>query len=86
MARSFDADIDRPVVEAVQRVADERGVPMAHVALAWLLSEPVVSSTVVGATRAGHLSDAVAALDLVLTEDEVRILAEPYSPQAAYWW
>jgi aryl-alcohol dehydrogenase-like predicted oxidoreductase len=86
VARSFDLDVDEPVVDAVQQVAEQRGVPMAQVALAWVLSKPVVAAPVVGATRAGHLADAVAALDLELSEEEVRALEAPYTPQAPYWW
>ena len=59
VAKSFDLDIDRPVVDAVQQVAEGRGVPMAQVALAWVLSKPVVSAPIVGATKAHHLADAV---------------------------
>ncbi len=86
VAKSFDLDIDRPVVEAVQKVAEARGVPMAQVALAWVLSKPVVSAPIVGATKVHHLADAAAALDLELTEDEIRRLEEPYTVQAPYWY
>jgi 1-deoxyxylulose-5-phosphate synthase len=86
VAKSFDLDVDRPVVDAVQQVAEERGVPMAQVALAWVLSKPVVSAPIVGATKAHHLADAVAALDLALTEDEIRRMEEPYTTQAPYWY
>ena len=51
VAKTFDLDIDRPLVEAVQQVAEERGVPMAQIAIAWLLSKPVVSAPIVGATK-----------------------------------
>jgi aryl-alcohol dehydrogenase-like predicted oxidoreductase len=86
VAKSFDLDVDQPVVEAVQRVADQRGVPMAHVALAWVLAKPVVSTALVGATKPHHLVDAVAALDLQLSEEEIATMEAPYSPQAPYWW
>jgi 1-deoxyxylulose-5-phosphate synthase len=86
VARSFDLDVDQPVVDAVEKVASERAVPMAAVALAWVLSKPVVSAPIVGATKPHHLADAVAALDITLTEDEIRRLEEPYPPQAPYWW
>ncbi len=86
VARSFDREADRPVVDAVERIADDRGIPMAQVALAWVLSKPVVSCPIVGATRPGHLEDAVAALDVRLTEDEVTALEEQYSAQDNYWW
>jgi aryl-alcohol dehydrogenase-like predicted oxidoreductase len=73
-------------VHAIQRVADDRGVPMAQVALAWVLSKPVVSRPIVGATKPNHLQDAVAALALDLTEAEIAALEAPYQPQDNYWW
>ncbi|MEU8002240.1 aldo/keto reductase [Catellatospora sp. NPDC049111] len=86
VARAFDRDVDKPVVHAVQAVAEARGVPMAHVALAWLLSKPVVSCPIVGATKPGHLADAVAALDVALTDAEIAELERHYAPQDNYWW
>ena len=55
VAKSFDADADRPVVDAVQKVAEARGISMAAVALAWVLSKPVVAAPIVGATKPHHL-------------------------------
>jgi len=72
------ADFD--VVDRCAEVAAERGVPSAQVALAWLLQRPGVTAPIVGATKQGHLGDALAAEELVLTEDEVRRLEEPYVP------
>jgi 1-deoxyxylulose-5-phosphate synthase len=86
VAKTFDLDIDQPVVEAVQQVAEERGVPMAQIGIAWLLSKPVVSAPIVGATKPHHLGDAVAALEINLTDDEIRRLEQPYTTQPAYWW
>jgi aryl-alcohol dehydrogenase-like predicted oxidoreductase len=86
VARTFDLDVDRPVVEAVHKVAQARGIPMAQVALAWVLSKRVVTAPIVGATKPHHLADAVAALDVTLTGDEIRGLEEPYTPQAPYWF
>ena len=86
VAKAFDRDVDRPVIDAVQQIAEARGVPMAQVALAWVLSKPVVSCPIVGATKPHHLPDAVAALDLSLTEAEVADLERPYTPQDNYWW
>jgi 1-deoxyxylulose-5-phosphate synthase len=80
VGRRFDNDSDQPIVEAVQRIAEARGVPMAHVALAWALGNPVVSAPIVGATKPHHLPDAVAALDLQLSDDEVATLEDPYTP------
>ncbi|SDD49519.1 Predicted oxidoreductase [Auraticoccus monumenti] len=74
-------DSDRAVVEAVEQVAGDRGVPMAQVALAWVLRNPVVDAPIVGATKPHHLDDAVAALELQLTEDEVATLEAPYTPR-----
>jgi len=72
---------DEAIADAVQAVASERGVPMAQVALAWVLRNPVVSAPIVGPTRPGHLADAVAALDITLTDDEAQRLEEPYTPR-----
>jgi aryl-alcohol dehydrogenase-like predicted oxidoreductase len=71
---------DRQVVDAVARVAAARGVPRAQVALAWVLQTPGVTAPIVGATKPEHLDDAVAALDLALTPDEVQALEAPYVP------
>ncbi len=71
---------DFDVVERCMQVAAERGVPSAQVALAWLLHRPGVTAPIVGATKPGHLEDALAAEDLSLTEDEIRRLEEPYLP------
>ena len=74
------ADADRKVVEAVAAVAERRGVPRAQVALAWVLAKPEVSAPIVGASKAAHLDDAIAALSLGLTEAEIARLEEPYVP------
>jgi aryl-alcohol dehydrogenase (NADP+) len=71
---------DRNVVTRVGEIADERGIPRAQVALAWLLSKPAVTAPIVGATKAHHLADAVAAVDVELTDDEIARLEEPYIP------
>jgi aryl-alcohol dehydrogenase-like predicted oxidoreductase len=78
--KTLYADSDRAVVDRVGEVAAERGVPMAQVALAWMLSKRVVTAPIVGATKPRHLEDAVAALDLTLTDDEVARLEAPYVP------
>jgi 1-deoxyxylulose-5-phosphate synthase len=80
VGRRFDIDSDRPIVDAVQKIAESRGIPMAHVALAWVLKNPVVTAPIVGPTKPHHLPDAVAALDVHLTDDEIRTLEEPYGP------
>jgi aryl-alcohol dehydrogenase-like predicted oxidoreductase len=81
MQSRYDADPNEPIVAAVQQVAEERGVPMAQVAMAWVLRHPVVDAPIVGPTRTGHLSDAAAALALELTDDEVARLEEHYTPR-----
>ncbi|MFC7531477.1 aldo/keto reductase [Actinoplanes sp. GCM10030250] len=86
VAKAFDRDADEQVVNAIQRVAEGRGVAMAQVALAWVLSKPVVSCPIVGATKPNHLQDAVAALEVGLTADEVAELEAPYQAQDNYWW
>jgi aryl-alcohol dehydrogenase-like predicted oxidoreductase len=74
------AEADRRVVARVAEVAASRGVSRAQVALAWLLSKPVITAPIVGATKLAHLDDAVAAVSLKLTEAEVAALEEPYVP------
>ncbi|MET8245158.1 aldo/keto reductase [Streptomyces sp. NPDC005202] len=73
---------DRTVVEAVTRIANDRGVPRARVALAWLLHQDTVVAPIVGASRPQHLEDAVAAVDLELSDKEIAELEEPYTPHA----
>ena len=73
-------EADRQVVDAVAKVAGERGVPRAQVALAWMLSKPHVTTPIVGASKASHMEDALAALELELSEEEVAALEAPYIP------
>ena len=68
------------MVEAVARVAEARGVPRAQVALAWVAAQPAVTAPIVGATKPHHLTDAVAAVELELTDEEVAALEAPYVP------
>jgi aryl-alcohol dehydrogenase-like predicted oxidoreductase len=67
-------------VDRLVQVAGERGVPLAQVALAWLLGKPAITAPIVGATRPHHLEDAVAALSLRLTHEEIAALEQPYVP------
>ncbi|WP_413741371.1 aldo/keto reductase [Sodalis sp. RH15] len=76
------ADADHRVVEAVTAVAEERHVPRAQVALAWVLAKSAVSAPIVGASKPGHLDDAVAALNLVLSAEEIARLEAPYVPHS----
>jgi 1-deoxyxylulose-5-phosphate synthase len=75
-------DADRKVVDRVAQVAEARGIPRAQVALAWLLAKPVITAPIVGATKLQHLDDALAAVDVRLSEDEIAGLEEPYVPHA----
>ena len=79
-ARTGDAD--RKVVEAVAKVAAARGVPRAQVALAWVLQKPGITAPIVGATKLGQLDDAVAAMSLGLTSEEIAAHEAPYVPHA----
>ena len=76
----YSSPSDFDVVDRLAEVAAARGAPPAQVALAWLLSRPAVTAPIVGATRLGHISDALAAVQLTLTDEEVRRLEEPYLP------
>lgn len=77
----YSADLgDREITEAVAAIAAERGVSRAQVALAWVSRNPVVSAPIVGASKPEHLQDAIASLDLELTDDELARLSGPYRP------
>ncbi|HET7386318.1 MAG TPA: aldo/keto reductase [Nocardioidaceae bacterium] len=80
--RTLYRDEDKAIVEAVASVASKRGVPRAQVAMAWLLHQPAVTSPIVGVTKPGHLADAVASVDLELSDDELAELSAPYQPHA----
>jgi aryl-alcohol dehydrogenase-like predicted oxidoreductase len=72
---------DKPIADAVRHVAEARGVPMARIALAWVLRNPVVSAPIVGPTKPHHLADAAAALEIELTGDETAALEAAYTPR-----
>ncbi len=78
--RLYARDDDFAVVRRVDEVAAERGTPAAQVALAWMLSKEVITAPIVGATKMNHLEDAVAAVSLQLSADEIKRLEEPYQP------
>ena len=86
VVQAFDSPLDEPVVNAVQQVADARGISMAQVALAWVLDNSAVSAAIVGATKPHHLSQAVAALDVHLTDDEKSALEGPYTHHGPSWF
>ncbi|MEU5599355.1 aldo/keto reductase [Streptomyces sp. NPDC020298] len=73
---------DRSIVEAVTRIAGDRGVPRAQVALAWLLYQDTVAAPIVGAAQPRHIEDAVAAVELELSDKEIEELRAPYAPHA----
>ena len=74
------AESDRQVVQRVAEIAARRGVPRAQVALAWVAQKSVVTAPIIGASKPQHLDDAVAALSLALTPEEIAMLEAPYTP------
>lgn len=80
---SKTVDIDKPVINRVNELATKRGIPPSHIALAWLFHKPVVTSPIIGATKPHHLDDAVAALSVKLSDEEMKQLEEPYQPHPA---
>jgi 1-deoxyxylulose-5-phosphate synthase len=78
--KSLYRDEDRIIVERILEVAAKRDLSAAQVALAWLLRNPAVTSPIVGVTKPSHLSDAIAAIDVSLDDDDVAYLEEPYEP------
>jgi aryl-alcohol dehydrogenase-like predicted oxidoreductase len=80
--RTLYTEGDRRIAEAVAAIAAERGLPRARIALAWLLHRPTVTAPIVGATKASHIEDAVAALDVELTDKDLERLEQHYEPHA----
>ena len=80
--RSLYGDNDQGIVGVVIDIANARGIPAAQVALAWVLANPAVASPIVGATKAHHLSDAIAALEVRLEESEIDRLEKNYRVRA----
>ena len=80
--KSLYQESDKLIVDAVAEVAEQRGISRAQVALAWVLRHPTVDAPIIGATKPEHLSDAVASVDVVLTDEEVATLEAPYAPHA----
>jgi aryl-alcohol dehydrogenase-like predicted oxidoreductase len=76
----YDQDSDWDVVLAVQSIAKERNLPAAQIALAWMLSKPFVTAPIIGATQLSHLDDAIASVDLHLSDEEIARLEAPYQP------
>ncbi|WP_405156886.1 aldo/keto reductase [Paenibacillus sp. FSL K6-0108] len=78
------ASTDRLVVERVADIAEKRGVPRVQIALAWLLHKDPVTAPIIGATKISHLENAVEALTITLTPEEITCLEEPYVPHPVY--
>jgi len=76
----YKVDADFDIVNRLTEVATQKGVPNAQVALAWMLSKPFITAPIIGASKPGHLEDAVAALTVKLTSDEITRLEELYQP------
>lgn len=76
-------EADAKIAERVAKIAEDHDVPRAQIALAWVLNKPVVTAPIIGASRAGHLEDAIAALDITLSIDEIAELEMAYQPHQA---
>ncbi|MEI6682084.1 MAG: aldo/keto reductase [Bacteroidota bacterium] len=76
----YAADSDFTIVDRLSEIAAQRGLPDAQVALAWMLGKPIITAPIIGASKPGHLEDAVAALSVKLTPDEITRLEELYVP------
>ena len=74
------AAIDKPIVERLNEIAQKRGLPASQIALAWMLRNPAIAAPIIGATKIHHLDDAVAALSVELSSEEIDRLEEPYQP------
>lgn len=81
-ARSLYLAEDEKIIEVVEKIASDRGVPMAQVALAWTASRPGITAPIVGATKPHHIADAVAALAIKLADEEVAAMERFYTPRA----
>jgi len=86
VVQAFDSPYDEPVINAVQKLAEARGVSMAKIALAWVLRNPLVTAPIVGATKPHHLPEAAEALALELTDQEAQELEAPYQQYGPSWF
>ena len=75
-------DIDKPVVDNLEKIAQEAGRSMAQESLAWMLSKPFITAPIVGPTDPKHIEEAVSAIDIKLSDDEIKALEAPYKPHA----
>ena len=73
-------DIDKPVVDNLEKIASAHGRTMAQESLAWMLSKPEITAPIVGCTAIKHVEEAVSALDIKLDEEEIKALEAPYKP------
>jgi aryl-alcohol dehydrogenase-like predicted oxidoreductase len=73
---------DQEVVSAVEKVAEDRSIPMSHVALAWLLHKPGITAPIVGVSKLAQLQEAIGSIDVTLSADEIAALEAPYRPRA----
>ena len=76
----YESDSDFDIVNRLTEVATQKGLPNAQVALAWMLSKPAITAPIIGASKPGHIEDAVAALSVRLTQNEIKQLEELYQP------
>ena len=75
-----NAEIDAPIIERVHELSEKKKIPMGQISMAWLLSKKNVASPIVGVTKIAHLMDAIKAVGVKLTEEEIKYLEEPYQP------
>ena len=80
--RRFDRSRDEVIAQEVAKIADERGIPRAQVALAWVMKQPAVAAPIIGASKTDHVEDAVAAIEVTLSDEEVERLEAHYTPRA----
>jgi len=73
-------EIDKPIVDRVTELATKHGVPMPYISTAWLLQKETVAAPIIGATKPSHIEQAVAALSIKLTPEEINYLEELYTP------
>ena len=73
-------EIDKPIIERVHELSEKKKIPMGQISMAWLLSKKNVASPIVGVTKITHLMDAIKAIGIKLTEEEIKYLEEPYQP------
>ncbi|MDX2380309.1 MAG: aldo/keto reductase, partial [Acidimicrobiia bacterium] len=78
----YSDERDRAIVDALRMVADGHGRPMAQIALSWVRTRPAVTAPIVGTTKIEQLDDAIASLDIALTDDDIAELQAPYVPRS----